>query len=292
MKFITAICEGNEEVLVQRKSDGQYCRIADLGFAGMSMNDVVVKGLDKDIAEILSNAADIKGYTQEQLTLCAPIPVPMQDVVCLGINYAKHMDEAVEYKKEAFNRDAMWPIYFSKRVNRAVADGEKVKSHAGLVENLDYENELAVILGKDACNVPKEKVSEYVFGYTIINDITARDLQTRHKQWYFGKSLDTATPMGPCIVTKDEFAYPPKMNVKTWVNGELRQDSTTELLIFDIDHIVSELTQGMTLKAGTIISTGTPAGVGMGFKPPKFLKHGDVIRCEIEGIGTLTNEVN
>ena len=152
--------------------------------------------------------------------------------------------------------------------------------------------ELAVVLGKDAKDVPAGQTKDYVFGYTILNDVSARDVQTAHKQWYFGKSLDGFTPMGPCIVTADEFdSYPPALPIRSRVNGELRQDSNTKLQIFDIDHVIHELSQGMTLKAGTIIATGTPAGVGMGMDPPQFLHPGDTVQCEIEGIGTLTNTV-
>ena len=152
----------------------------------------------------------------------------------------------------------------------------------------------------DGDRVPGEnttlKLEHVTFGYekdrTILNDVSARDVQTAHKQWYFGKSLDGFTPIGPCIVTADEFdTYPPKLGIRSFVNGEKRQDSNTGLQIFDIDHVIHELTQGMTLKAGTIIATGTPAGVGMGMDPPQFLKPGDVVRCEIDGIGTLTNPV-
>ena len=130
-----------------------------------------------------------------------------------------------------------------------------------------------------------------LFRSTILNDVSARNLQTSHKQWYFGKSLDGFTPIGPCIVTKDDFQNPPALAIKSYVNGEIRQNSTTDLLIFGIAHVVSELSQGMTLRAGTIIAMGTPAGVGMGFVPPNFLKAGDEVKCEIEGIGTLTNVV-
>lgn len=140
--------------------------------------------------------------------------------------------------------------------------------------------------------MPAGQTQDYVFGYTILNDVSARDVQTAHKQWYFGKSLDGFTPIGPCIVTADEFAdYPPKLGIRSFVNGEKRQDSNTALQIFDIDHVIAELSQGMTLKAGTIIATGTPAGVGMGMDPPQFLVPGDVVRCEIDGIGSLTNPV-
>ena len=137
----------------------------------------------------------------------------------------------------------------------------------------------------------KENIQDYIFGYTIVNDVSARNLQTRHKQWYFGKSLDGFTPMGPCIVSADEFAFPPKRRIACRVNGELRQDSNTANLITGIADIIVMLSEGMTLKAGTVIATGTPAGVGMGMKPPTFLKSGDVVECEIEGIGVLRNYI-
>lgn len=203
-----------------------------------------------------------------------------------------HAEESARYKKEAFERERVYPIYFSKRVNLAVADGDPVDSHRDMFENLDYEDELAVIIGKTSKNLTKENAKSHIFGYTILNDISAREIQTRHKQWYFGKSLDQFTPMGPCILTADEVQYPPALNIKSYVNGELRQNSNTNLLINDIDYILCELTQGMTLLPGTIISTGTPAGVGMGFEPPKFLKPGDEVCCEIEGIGKLINPID
>ena len=227
----------------------------------------------------------------EEVKFLAPIPNPKQDVICLGINYMAHAEESARYKKEAFGGERPYAIYFSKRVNQAVANGEGIESHSDIVADLDYEVELAVIIGKEAKNVPEEEVKNYIFGYTTINDVSARDVQTRHQQWYFGKSLDGFLPMGPCIVSADEIAYPPKLPIRSYVNGELRQNSNTELLIFDINHVISELSQGMTLQAGTIIAMGTPAGVGMGFEPPKFLKTGDVVTCEIEGIGRITNPI-
>ena len=223
--------------------------------------------------------------------LLSPIPRPRQDVICLGINYKAHADEAASYDT-AFIKERPIPIYFSKRVTEAVAPGGAIQSHPGLVERLDYEVELAVIIGKTARNVPAEQAADYIFGYTILNDVSARVLQTSHKQWYFGKSLDGFTPIGPCIVTADEIAFPPALPIRTRVNGELRQDSTTDLLITGIADIIAELSSGMTLLPGTIIATGTPSGVGMGFDPPRFLKSGDVVECEIKGIGVLRNTVD
>ena len=181
--------------------------------------------------------------------------------------------------------------YFSKRVNRATDPGDGIPSHKELTSQLDYEAELAVILKKDAKDVALEDVEDYIFGYTIMNDVSAREVQTAHRQWYFGKSLDGFTPLGPWIVTADSVEFPPKLRIQSRVNGELRQDSNTEQFIHGIAEVVSELSRGMTLKAGTIIATGTPAGVGMGFDPPRFLKPGDVVECVIEGIGTLKNPV-
>lgn len=292
MKLYTIELNGKETVCVAQKTGG-LTPIAQLGLPYASMTDLIEKGTEGEWERLReeSEALGADGLDVSAVKLCAPIPRPRQDVVCLGINYAAHAVESARYKKEAFGGERPYPIYFSKRVSEAVADGGIIPAYEGLVDSLDYEAELGVVLGKDAKNVPIEKAFDYVFGYTVINDVSARNLQTRHKQWYFGKSLDGFTPMGPCIVTKDEFAQPPVVAVRSYVNGELRQNSTTDLLITGIDHVIWELSQGMTLKAGTIIATGTPAGVGMGFTPPKFLKKGDVVCCEIEGIGSLTNTI-
>ena len=223
--------------------------------------------------------------------LLSPIPRPRQDVLCLGMNYKAHAAEAAQYDAGAFTKEKPVAVYFSKRVSEAVAPGGAIQSHRELVERLDYEVELAVILGKTSKHVKAAEAGDYIFGYTILNDVSARDVQTGHKQWYFGKSLDGFTPMGPCIVTADEIAFPPALAISSTVNGELRQSSNTSLFLNSIQEVLEELTAAMTLLPGTIIATGTPAGVGMGFDPPKFLKPGDVVTCAIEGIGTLTNPV-
>lgn len=257
--------------LIEEISEGELQRIA----YGASQQPEQVRG----VAPI----SDAK--------LLAPIPNPKQDIICLGINYMAHAEESARYKKESFNGERPYAVYFSKRVNEAVNPEEGIQSHTDLVDSLDYEAELAVIIGKEAKNVPEEQAKDYIFGYTIINDVSARNIQNRHKQWYFGKSLDGFLPMGPCIVTADALPYPPRLSIQSRVNGELRQDSNTELLIFGISYVISELSRGMTLKPGTIISMGTPAGVGMGFDPPKFLKVGDRVECRVEGIGVLSNPV-
>ena len=223
--------------------------------------------------------------------LLSPIPRPRQDVLCLGMNYKAHAAEAAQYDAGAFTKEKPVAVYFSKRVSEAVAPGGAIQSHRELVERLDYEVELAVILGKTAKHVKAAEAGDYIFGYTILNDVSARDVQTGHKKWYFGKSLDGFTPMGPCIVTADEIAFPPALAISSTVNGELRQSSNTSLFLNSIPEVLEELTAAMTLLPGTIIATGTPAGVGMGFDPPKFLQSGDTVECEIEGIGVLRNTV-
>ena len=177
-------------------------------------------------------------------------------------------------------------------MHEAVPTGGTIPAYTGLVDSLDYEAELGVVLGRDAKALKPEEVQNYIFGYLVINDVSARNLQTRHKQWYLGKSLDGFTPMGPGIVTPDEIPDLYNLKISSRVNGELRQNSNTGFMIQKVEGAVSELSQGMTLKAGTIIAMGTPAGVGLGFKPPKFLKPGDVVTCEIAGIGKLENQIS
>lgn len=278
MKLITFLHENVEKVGVLT---ADKTAVAPLPFP--DMNTLIESGN-------LSAAQAAESVPLSEVTLLAPIPHPRQDVICLGINYRSHAAEAEQYS-DAFKKERPIPIYFSKRVTEAVAPGGFIESHPGLVERLDYEAELAVIIGKKARNVPAEEAERYIFGYTVLNDVSARVLQTSHKQWYFGKGLDGFTPMGPCITTADEIAFPPRLAITCRVNGELRQDSTTDLLLTGIPEIIAELSSGMTLLPGTIIATGTPAGVGMGFDPPRFLKSGDSVECRIEGIGTLQNTV-
>ena len=248
------------------------------------MNDLIGKG---GIREIPKDAVPVSTGAR----ILSPIPRPRQDVLCLGINYAAHAKEAERFSQEAFGGERPYPIFFSKRVSCSQGPEADIPAYEGLVDSLDYECELGVIIGKDARNVKKEDAAGYIFGYTIVNDVSARNLQTRHKQWYLGKSLDGFTPMGPCIVSADEIAFPPKLPISCLVNGEIRQSSNTDCLITGIADIISILSEGMTLLAGTIIATGTPSGVGMGMTPPCFLKAGDTVTCRIEGIGELRNYV-
>lgn len=279
MRYYTIEVNGKERVAAS--ADGRelfiLSRFAD-------MNDLIAQG---GICEIPGDAP----RAGEDVKILSPIPRPKQDVICLGINYAAHAVEADRFSSEAFGGERPYPIFFSKRVNYSQGPEAGIPSYRGLVDSLDYECELGVIIGRDARNVKREDVQDYIFGYTIVNDVSARNLQTRHKQWYFGKSLDGFTPMGPCIVSADAFAFPPALGISCLVNGETRQDSNTRNLIAGIPEIISMLSEGMTLQAGTIIATGTPAGVGMGLTPPTFLNEGDVVECRIEGIGSLRNIV-
>lgn len=293
MKFLTYIKDSKEYAAVLSKDEKYVFPLIENGFNHQNMNEVINNMTEEEKTKLNEFILSEKGtkYPLNTVKLAAPIPRPAQDIICLGMNYYAHVEEGIRYSKTDFGGDRKFPIYFSKRVNLASGDGDIIPAHEDIIKTLDYEAELAVIIGKEAKNVKPEEVSKYIFGYTIVNDITARELQSKHKQWYFGKSLDGFTPMGPYIITADEISYPPVMRIRSYVNGELRQESTTDLFIHDIDYVVSELTQGMTLLPGTIISTGTPAGAGMGFNPPMFLKKGDKVTCEIEGIGKITNEV-
>lgn len=302
MRFYTAVINDKEELLVGFEQGARAYRLslltrlmpklafADMNALVMGWNEEVKAALASLAAneDVLSGAA----VNVDELQLCAPIVHPRQDVVCLGINYDAHAQEAGRFSDEAFGGERPYTIYFSKRVSRATATKELVPSYKGLVDSLDYECELGVVLGKDCKGVTKEEAKQYIFGYTIINDVSARNLQTRHKQWYLGKSLDGFTPMGPCIVTADEIGDEQSLEISCTVNGELRQSSNTKYMIQTVCGAISELSQGMTLQAGTIIATGTPAGVGMGMQPPQFLQTGDVVECRIAKIGILTNTID
>ncbi|HPO05267.1 MAG TPA: fumarylacetoacetate hydrolase family protein [Bacillota bacterium] len=225
----------------------------------------------------------------EQVRLMAPIPVPARNLVCLGKNYRAH---AEELKGQIFS-DSLpaHPIYFTKPDHTVIGTEEIILLHSAVTKKLDYEVELAVIIGKKGSDIPKEKAEEHIFGYTIANDVSARDLQNDHTQWYKGKSLTTHCPLGPWIVHKGAFPSPLSLDLRCYVNEDLRQHGNTKDLIFDIPSIISDLSRGYELRPGDIILTGTPAGVGMGFDPPKYLKDGDRVVCEIEKIGMLINPV-
>lgn len=217
----------------------------------------------------------------------APIPRPAKNIFCVGKNYVDH---AIEMGSEADIPEHL--MLFSKAPTSVIGHESQIPSHEEVTKQLDYEGELAVVIGKTGKGIPKEHALDYVFGYTIVNDITARDLQARHKQFLLGKSLDGSCPMGPYIVGKSEIENPNQLDIETKVNGESRQKSNTKQFIFPIEEIIEVLSKGMTLEPGDIIATGTPAGVGKGFKPPRFLTKGDCIEITIDKIGTLKNSIH
>ncbi len=234
------------------------------------------------LASALKSRAEIK--------VLAPIPRPAKNIFCVGRNYVDHV-------KEGYNARGMeiklpeHPQFFTKPCTAVIASGDIIPRHAGITEKLDYEVELAVIVGKTGRDITPANWREYVFGYTILNDVTARDLQRRHDQWFKGKGLDGTCPIGPWIVTDDEIADPQSLNLSLEVNGERRQSANTAQMIFDLPRIFADLSRGMTLEAGDIIATGTPSGVGYAMTPPRLLESGDVVTCHVEGIGTLENRV-
>lgn len=221
----------------------------------------------------------------------APLPIPRRNLWCVGRNYHAHAQElqASVFKDNDANPES-WPIVFTKVPESVVGPYDDVKvPDASVSEQIDYEAELAVVIGKGGKNIRRNDAMQHVFGYTVVNDVTARDVQIRHQQWDMGKSFDTFCPMGPWLVTADELDGT-KTRVRCWVNGDLRQDGPTENLIFDIPTLIETVSRGITLYPGDIIATGTPAGVGLGMKPPRFLKAGDVVRIEVDGLGVIENK--
>ena len=225
-----------------------------------------------------------------EVRLEAPVPRPRRNIWCVGRNYHAHAKELRETVFKNSNADPQaWPIVFTKVPECVVADGDDVRLPGAAVSTqIDYEAELAVVIGRGVRNIGRAEAMSHVFGYTIVNDVTARDVQMRHQQWDMGKSFDTFCPMGPWVVTADELDGT-DTRVRCWVNDELRQDARTQDLIFDLPTLIETCSRGITLLPGDIIATGTPAGVGMGMTPPSWLTHGDVVRIEIDGIGTLRN---
>ncbi|MEK3974242.1 MULTISPECIES: fumarylacetoacetate hydrolase family protein [unclassified Psychrobacillus] len=212
----------------------------------------------------------------------SPIPRTPKNVMAIGKNYADHAKEMGGVAEDF--------VVFTKAPTSIAADEQTLPVHAELTSSLDYEGELAIIIGKEGKNIPTKLAYDYVFGYTIANDITARDLQKKHQQFFLGKSLDCSCPMGPYVVTKDEIPNPQDLTIVTKVNDEIRQNGVTSDMIYSVENIICEISKVVTLEPGDVILTGTPAGVGKGFNPPKFLKSGDIVKVSIEGIGTLVNK--
>jgi 2-keto-4-pentenoate hydratase/2-oxohepta-3-ene-1,7-dioic acid hydratase in catechol pathway len=245
------------------------------------------------LAEGRGLPALLPAIAMRALSLTAPLPKPRRNIFCVGKNYFEH---AREFAGSGFDSSAKsggdipaFPIYFSKVPESVIGPDAAVEMPAAS-SAIDYEAELTVVIGKGGKGISKADALQHVWGYTIINDVTARDWQGRHSQWLLGKSFDTFCPMGPWLVSADELDGT-NTRVRCYVNDELRQDAATTDLIFDIPTLIETLSAGITIYPGDLIATGTPVGVGIGFKPPKYLKSGDMLRVEIDGIGALSNPV-
>ncbi|KYC97211.1 hypothetical protein B5V88_05100 [Heyndrickxia sporothermodurans] len=252
---------------------------------GIKQGDSFVAEVDRALRK-LEKEKETFLVKSDSITWLSPIPHPTKNIMCVGKNYRDH---AIEMGSEADIPEHV--MVFTKAPTAVTGHLSPIDAHSEITNELDYEGELAVVIGVGGKNIKRENALQHVFGYTILNDITARDLQDRHKQFFIGKSLDTSCPIGPWIVHHSQINNANQLNITTKVNNEIRQNSNTKHFIFPIEEIISTLSKGMTLEPGDIIATGTPAGVGKGFKPPIFLKKDDVIEISIEGIGTLTNKV-
>lgn len=289
MKFATYIYDSQEFVGVLLNSGTEICSIYDFGLEYKTMTELIEKMTEKEKQQITKqlDAKDYSGLPIEDVQLLAPIPMP-RDIIAVSQNYVSHVKETCRVNGVEYIRPK-YCNYFWRRVNRAIAHNGSLSLHAEISSKMDYEVELAVVIGKECSRVSQEDAMNYVFGYTISNDISARDIQNNLAQYAYAKGLDDTTPIGPYIVTADEIKDPHNLNLLLRVNGELRQNGNTDDFIFNIPYVISDLSKGMTLFPGDIIMTGTPSGVGIGMNPPVFLKHGDVIESEIEGLGILRN---
>ena len=222
--------------------------------------------------------------------LLAPIPRPARNVFCLGLNYVEHAKESAAAQGREFQMPA-YPVFFTKVAGAVTGPYADIPFDPATMQKFDWEVELAVVIGRGGKNIPREQAMEHVFGYMVLNDLSARDLQFNHQQFFKGKSLDNACPMGPWILTADEAANPHALAIRCRVNGVVKQDWTTGDMVFDIPAIIESLSAGLTLLPGDVIATGTPSGVGFARTPPEFLRPGDVVECEVEGIGTIRNRI-
>ncbi|QHE60957.1 FAA hydrolase family protein [Rossellomorea vietnamensis] len=285
MKFVSYAVEGNETYGVEVEG-----RIIDLAGVDELPGDLL-QGIEagedflkRAEAVLREKGGALPSFRKDEVQWLSPIPRVKRNIMCVGKNYREH---AIEMGGE---QDIPKNIMiFTKATHTVIGHRETVLHHDDITEELDYEGELAVIIGRKGRGISPEEAMDHVFGYSILNDITARDLQKKHGQFFIGKSLDTTCPMGPFLVTKDEVDDPQNLSIITKVNGEIRQSSNTGQMIFSIPTIISTLSKGMTLLPGDVIATGTPSGVGKGYNPPRFLRKGDVVEIEIEGLGILTN---
>jgi 2-keto-4-pentenoate hydratase/2-oxohepta-3-ene-1,7-dioic acid hydratase in catechol pathway len=295
MKFVWYEMDEKKQLGVLQKEERHILSLTDLlpERRFQDLLDFIKRYTPEDIAVIRGamEKEKLQGTPLTKVRVLSPIERPIHDIICVGVNYESHLKESTLGLKDPKLDGPKEPVYFSKRAMRILGTEEPIEGFLSLDDALDYEVELAVLVGKEGRDIPKDKVKDHIFGYTVFNDVSSRTLQKSHIQWYKGKSLDTHSILGPYVLLAEDAAYPPDFTVETRVNGELRQKSSTRLFIHDVDKLISDFSRGITLEPGDIIATGTPSGVGMGFDPPKFLKSGDLMECSISGIGTLRNTV-
>lgn len=293
MKLVTYRYGKQEQVGVMKADFKSICPVKTIGYNFDTMLELI-ENSDEAILREMSHKAEecTEVIPYDSTEHLSPIPKMRRDMICIGYNFRSHAEEIAKSRGESIESASVsYPIYFSKRVYEATGDGSPVPYFPGYAENLDCGVEVAVVIGKDALNVSIDDVNDYIFGYTIANDICDTRLNMIYTQPFLGKSLDGYMPVGPWIVTKDEFGKNPVFNLKLTVNGILRQESTTESLVFSIPYIISELSRNMTLKAGTMISTGSPANIHAGDAEKLKLLPGDIMVCHIDGIGSLKNPI-
>jgi 2-keto-4-pentenoate hydratase/2-oxohepta-3-ene-1,7-dioic acid hydratase in catechol pathway len=240
--------------------------------------------------ELAATAPQSNSHSTSAVRWHAPVPRPLKNVVCLGMNYAAHVREAAGARGREAKLPAV-PVFFTKAPTSITGPYDDVPVDPAVTQQVDWEVELGFVLGRSGRNIAAADALSHVFGYTVINDLSARELQWQHQQFFKGKSLDGFCPMGPVVVTADEFGDPHSKRLTTRVNGVTKQDSTTADMIFKIDAILEWLSKGITVEAGDVIATGTPQGVGLGRTPPEYLQPGDVVETEVEGIGVLRNRI-
>jgi|SRR5579862_2573184 len=298
MRLVTCSHEG-------RTLSGMWCddRVLDLAAAGRRMNEAadlssmlaIVRGGEASLAALQRMESRRAEFTDAWLEagavrLLAPIPAPARNVFCVGRNYVDHVKEGYAKAGKEVKLPEV-PQFFTKATGAVNGPNGDVRLDQAVTRLLDYEVELAVIIGSAGRDIAPERAYEHVFGYCVLNDMTARDLQRRHEQWFKGKSLDTTCPMGPCIVDRAALGDPRTLELSLTVNGEERQRATVAQMIFDIPTIIASLSAGLTLQPGDVIATGTPAGVGYAMTPPQALKPGDLVVASIDRIGELRNRI-
>jgi 2-keto-4-pentenoate hydratase/2-oxohepta-3-ene-1,7-dioic acid hydratase in catechol pathway len=242
------------------------------------------------VADMVTRAAVRNGYAARDIRWHAPIPRPTKNIVCVGRNFAAHAAEGARARGVAVKLPKV-PMYFTKAPTSVVGPYDDVPWHQSATQQVDWEAELAVVIGAAGCNIRREAALDHVFGYTIANDVTARDLQDLHGQFFKGKSLDGSCPMGPVVVTADEFGDPHAKEIALRLNGVVKQQGNTRDMIFRIDVLIESLSHGLTLEPGDIIATGTPEGCGFARTPPEFMQAGDIMETDVEGIGTMRNRI-